>query len=145
MTVSPDGTKIYAALGGNVVAFDMTSGALLATFSGQGRGPDGSDIIVNNNDGTVGLIDPHVVNPTEAIIANGGTRGDFVSVDTSDGTLFLSQFLAVDRLSCGPGCSISVGPGVPEPATWAMMLLGFAGLGFAFRRSKRRWLPSWCS
>jgi hypothetical protein len=22
---------------------------------------------------------------------------------------------------------------VPEPATWAMMLLGFAGLGFAFR------------
>lgn len=23
---------------------------------------------------------------------------------------------------------------VPEPSTWAMMLLGFAGLGFAFRR-----------
>jgi probable HAF family extracellular repeat protein len=27
---------------------------------------------------------------------------------------------------------------VPEPSTWAMMLLGFAGLGFAFRRSPRR-------
>ena len=26
---------------------------------------------------------------------------------------------------------------VPEPSTWAMMLLGFAGLGFAFRRSRR--------
>jgi hypothetical protein len=26
---------------------------------------------------------------------------------------------------------------VPEPSTWAMMLLGFAGLGFAFRRSQR--------
>ena len=26
---------------------------------------------------------------------------------------------------------------VPEPATWAMMLLGFAGLGFAFRQSQR--------
>jgi hypothetical protein len=24
---------------------------------------------------------------------------------------------------------------VPEPSTWAMMLIGFAGLGFAFRRS----------
>jgi hypothetical protein len=23
---------------------------------------------------------------------------------------------------------------VPEPSTWAMMLLGFAGLGFAFRQ-----------
>ena len=28
--------------------------------------------------------------------------------------------------------------GVPEPSTWAMLLLGFAGLGFAFRRSRRR-------
>jgi hypothetical protein len=29
-------------------------------------------------------------------------------------------------------------PGVPEPTTWAMMLLGFAGIGFAgFRRTKR--------
>jgi hypothetical protein len=27
---------------------------------------------------------------------------------------------------------------VPEPATWAMMLLGFCGLGFAFRHSRRK-------
>jgi PEP-CTERM motif len=26
---------------------------------------------------------------------------------------------------------------VPEPSTWAMMLIGFAGLGFAFRQSRR--------
>jgi hypothetical protein len=26
----------------------------------------------------------------------------------------------------------------PEPSTWAMMLIGFAGLGFAFRKSRRR-------
>jgi hypothetical protein len=29
-------------------------------------------------------------------------------------------------------------PSVPEPATWGMMLLGFAGLGFAFRQSSRK-------
>lgn len=29
-------------------------------------------------------------------------------------------------------------PSVPEPATWGMMLLGFAGLGFAFRQSRRK-------
>jgi probable HAF family extracellular repeat protein len=28
--------------------------------------------------------------------------------------------------------------GVPEPSTWALMLLGFAGLGFAFRQSRRK-------
>jgi hypothetical protein len=33
---------------------------------------------------------------------------------------------------------VTVGSSVPEPSTWAMMLLGFVGLGFAFRRSRRR-------
>jgi hypothetical protein len=27
---------------------------------------------------------------------------------------------------------------VPEPGTWAMMLIGFVGLGFAFRQSRRK-------
>jgi PEP-CTERM motif len=27
---------------------------------------------------------------------------------------------------------------VPEPSTWAMMLIGFTGLGFAFRKSRRK-------
>jgi hypothetical protein len=27
---------------------------------------------------------------------------------------------------------------VPEPSTWGMMLLGFAGLGYAFRQSRRK-------
>jgi hypothetical protein len=34
--------------------------------------------------------------------------------------------------------SVTVGSSVPEPSTWAMMLLGFAGLGFAFRQSRRK-------
>jgi hypothetical protein len=29
-------------------------------------------------------------------------------------------------------------PPVPEPATWAMMLLGFGAAGTAMRRSRRR-------
>lgn len=30
---------------------------------------------------------------------------------------------------------------VPEPATWAMMMLGFSGIGFAIRRRRRTSLP----
>jgi PEP-CTERM motif len=31
---------------------------------------------------------------------------------------------------------------VPEPSTWAMMALGFAGLGFARYRTSRRTAPA---
>jgi hypothetical protein len=32
----------------------------------------------------------------------------------------------------------SITPSVPEPSTWAMMLLGFAGLGYAgFKRARK--------
>jgi hypothetical protein len=34
--------------------------------------------------------------------------------------------------------AIILAPGVPEPGTWALMLLGFAGVGVAMRRSRRR-------
>jgi PEP-CTERM motif len=33
-------------------------------------------------------------------------------------------------------------PGVPEPSTWAMMLVGFAGLGFAGYRASRKSVAS---
>jgi hypothetical protein len=33
--------------------------------------------------------------------------------------------------------SFAVTPNVPEPATWAMMLVGFGGIGFAMRRNRK--------
>jgi hypothetical protein len=38
----------------------------------------------------------------------------------------------------GFGFDFALGGAVPEPSTWAMMLIGFAGLGFAGARSTRR-------
>ena len=34
--------------------------------------------------------------------------------------------------------TVTVAASVPEPSTWAMMLIAFAGLGFAGYRSRRR-------
>jgi hypothetical protein len=142
VSVSADGTKAYVQISGGISVYDIATGHLITSYSGNGHGPDGTGVItggkfdgfivVNNNDGTVGLIDP--TTGLEDIIASGGSRGDYVSPDTSNGTLFLSQNELVDRLSCGPGCAIGVGA-VPEPSTWAMMILGFAGVAFmAYRR-----------
>ncbi len=36
----------------------------------------------------------------------------------------------------GPGNIIGAGGGVPEPATWAMLIFGFAGIGAALRRRR---------
>ena len=36
------------------------------------------------------------------------------------------------------GVSLELSAGVPEPATWAMFLLGFGAVGFAMRRSLRK-------
>jgi hypothetical protein len=36
------------------------------------------------------------------------------------------------------GVTFTAVPAVPEPSTWAMLLIGFAGLGFVFRRSRRK-------
>ena len=35
------------------------------------------------------------------------------------------------------GGSITIRQAVPEPGTWAMMLLGFGAVGFAMRRRRR--------
>ena len=143
VSVSPDGLIAYVENGGAIQSYDIATGALLNTYL-TGHGPDGTgvitggnfngDVIVNNNDGTVGLLDPTTSSFT--IIADGGSRGDFVSPDLNNGTLFISQYEQVARLSCGPGCSIGgPPPSVPEPATLALFGTGL-GVLLIYRRRR---------
>jgi hypothetical protein len=53
-------------------------------------------------------------------------------------TVDVSYMLTASVVGDGFGFDFGVGGAVPEASTWAMMLAGFAGLGFAtFRRSRK--------
>ena len=59
------------------------------------------------------------------------------------GLFFLNAFTPAPGTVCppdgdGPNQILAeVRPSVPEPATWSMMLLGFAGIGFQLRRARK--------
>lgn len=62
------------------------------------------------------------------------SRGTFV---LDAGSYVVTGTAPVSPFGSGEG-AIALGGGVPEPATWALMLLGFGGLGAALRRSRRQ-------
>jgi hypothetical protein len=142
VTVSPNGATVYAEVGGAISAYSVSTGTLLKTYA-TGHSPDGTgvisggsfngDLIVNDNDGTVLLLDTATSNITT--IASGGSRGDFVSPDTNNGTLFLSQQESILRLACAPDCSIGSTSGTPEPGTLTLLAAGFGALALLTRKA----------
>lgn len=85
VTVSADGTTAFIENGGEIQSVNIATGAIIQSYP-TGHSPDGTgiisggtfngDVIVNNNDGTVGLLNP--TSSAFTVIATGGTRGDFV-------------------------------------------------------------------
>ena len=145
VSVSPDGKTVYSEQGSINGYTIAPNGAQVFSSGFQFPSPDGTgvisggnfngDIIVNDNSGGIYLLNP-TTNVSD-LIASGGTRGDYTQVDTNNGSLLLDYSDIVARLTC-PNCSF-VPPSTPEPATWAMMVIGFAGLGFlGYRRAKAR-------
>jgi len=157
VSVSPNGTVAYVEENGNrILGYSLTSPNPNVPVFDSGvlpGGPDGTgvisggllngDIVVNNNDGTLALIDPTLL-PGDpgyyTVVASGGSRGDLVAPDTSNGTLFLTQYEEMQRLSCGPGCAI--GSTVPEPSTITVLATALIGLWAMRRRALAASTPS---
>ena len=143
LTVNAANTILYAEAGGHILGFNTTTGAQVFDSGFIPGGPDGTaiglsgsianELFVNTNGGTVVEVD--LTTLAQTTILTGGSRGDFVTVDPLTDTLLITQTDSILRLT-----PISGGftPGVPEPSTWAMMILGFAGIGFvAYRRGPK--------
>ena len=63
---------------------------------------------------------------------------DFTATTTSTSIAFLNRDPTSDYVAALDSVVVRTVDGVPEPSTWAMMILGFAGVGFmAYRRKSK--------
>jgi PEP-CTERM motif len=69
-----------------------------------------------------------------------GASSEFVAYVAPTDQILTEASLNVLSISSGDITTMEVS--VPEPSTWAMMLAGFAGLGFARFRTSRRMVPA---
>jgi hypothetical protein len=127
------------------------------------KGADAGDVLVSNSTDDLLLSSAGNIIETYTLPGNGGldfalnldpNGVDFWTGDSDTGTVWeinIASGAIVQQWTTGTGPStlygLSVngeitsggggGPTVPEPSTWAMMLVGFAGLGFmAYRKAK---------
>jgi hypothetical protein len=138
----------------NLNGINYTSGSAFLTFmvsDGQNFAPDDDGTILVN--GTP-LVSGGIFQGDTLCCGTGPTgNGNLWDIETFDITSFLTPGVNNLNVTLGPGFNDAIAdivaavdlpagaappPGIPEASTWAMMLLGFAGLGYAgYRRSRR--------
>ena len=124
---------MLAALGS--LAFAPAAHATLEslTFVGYGGGyqpptPPPGESLITGFSSSAGL--------TGSYLLVTGTTGDYAAPAYSTTTRDPNQYLAIEG---GDTATLSLGASsaLPEPSTWAMLVLGLAGLGYAAYRKPR--------
>jgi hypothetical protein len=79
---------------------------------------------------TFSVADPGLLSASTFASSDGGTAAFFAADITSQ--------IPSGAVNTGPVGGLTISTAVPEPSTWAMLILGFAGIGFmAYRRKNR--------
>jgi sugar lactone lactonase YvrE len=94
----------------------------------QGLPTLGNNLFVNTRDGKI--IEVNLTNRTETTIADGGSRGDFASVDRINNTLLFTQSDSIVRLSLAQVSAVPLPPGI-----WAGAVTALGGLVISRRRA----------
>ena len=115
----------------STVATQQTSNDGLTLF-GSGVSGFGNDILSTgffstNNAGTLGTL--------FSALQTGSVNFYLNDVDPFDNFYDFKQGVEGSLINVGTGPVVV--PGVPEPSTWAMMLVGFAGLGYVGHRRRK--------
>jgi PEP-CTERM motif len=137
-SVTLDATAAAGFSGAHILTVDVLQSAItglgntLSTFTVNGLtndpGPTTESTFANG-----GLLASHTF-PAALLDGSFGPVSAATGAFTSDETQFAVDFTA-PRQSFGG--SIQLTTGVPEPSTWALLLLGFGFLGFFGYRSRR--------
>lgn len=130
-----------ATAGNHTLVLDITANALsgpnaltafLSTFSVSGQ-PAGwtiqAETLINGNQLALSNVFTGVSD------SGSSTNLAFAGTLFSAEAIYTITSSGVGQVNAGIDISVAA---VPEPATWGMMLLGFAGLGFAFRNKLRQ-------
>jgi sugar lactone lactonase YvrE len=140
LTISGDDSTIYGEVGGHILGWNVISATQVFDSGLIAGGPDGAavgaglfagELFVNTNSGQ--LFEINLATHAQTLIGTGGTRGDFVTVDTTNDTLLLTQ---TDRILRLTGASFST----PEPGYLVLLAVGLAAM--AILRARRAGLPS---
>jgi hypothetical protein len=130
MGLTNDPTGDNEISGTNVVVVNFTNAIKLGLTSmsfdfkmNSSTSPDAWAVLTSST-GLAGSFSPLTSGSDESLHQN-LPLANFYMFEATAGNVLLSEVSGVTAA-------------VPEPSTWAMMLLGFLGLGFAFRQSRRK-------
>ncbi len=131
---TPGAARIYAFAPGSTTPTIFATG--LTTLSDLAIGPDGTLYALSLD--TDGLANPTIGGGIFRISSTGASEALFTGIPNpigftvgGDGAFYVS----INSVTPAAGQVIRISA-LPEPATWAMMLLGFAAVGATARRSK---------